>query len=126
MKTPSHRLKLMPRFVGPFKIVKRIGQVAYELELPAQMKVHDVFHVSLLKRYHSNGSQPPPPFVYQDNMEEYAVERILAHRDIRSGRSKKQEFLVKWVGYPSENNTWEPAAGLKNCKAELQKYWSSI
>jgi hypothetical protein len=45
------RGKLSPRFIGPFKIVERKGEVAYQLELPAQLSgVHDVFHVSQLKK----------------------------------------------------------------------------
>jgi hypothetical protein len=44
--------KLAPRYVGPFKIVDRRGEVAYQLELPPQLSdVHDVFHVSQLKKY---------------------------------------------------------------------------
>jgi hypothetical protein len=43
--------KLAPRYVGPFKIVDRRGEVAYQLELPPQLSdVHDVFHVSQLKK----------------------------------------------------------------------------
>jgi hypothetical protein len=43
--------KLAPRYVGPFKIVDRRGEVAYKLELPPQLSdVHDVFHVSQLKK----------------------------------------------------------------------------
>jgi hypothetical protein len=43
--------KLAPRYVGPFKIIDRKGEVAYQLELPPQLSdVHDVFHVSQLKK----------------------------------------------------------------------------
>jgi hypothetical protein len=43
--------KLAPRYVGPFKIIVRKGEVAYQLELPPQLsEVHDVFHVSQLKK----------------------------------------------------------------------------
>jgi hypothetical protein len=44
--------KLAPRYVDPFKIIDRKGEVAYQLELPPQLSdVHDVFHVSQLKKY---------------------------------------------------------------------------
>jgi hypothetical protein len=43
--------KLSPRFIGPYKILKRVGEVAYQLELPDQLvDVHDIFHVSQLKK----------------------------------------------------------------------------
>jgi hypothetical protein len=44
--------KLAPRYVGPFKVLKRYGEVAYQLELPKSLSgVHDVFYVSQLKKY---------------------------------------------------------------------------
>ena len=44
--------KLSPRYIGPFEITERIGKVAYKLALPSELStVHNVFHVSMLKRY---------------------------------------------------------------------------
>jgi hypothetical protein len=43
--------KLTPRFCGPFEILARIGPVAYQLALQANLRIHNVFHVSLLKKY---------------------------------------------------------------------------
>jgi hypothetical protein len=43
--------RLAPRYYGPFEILDRVGHVAYRLALPPTMKAHNVFHVSLLKKY---------------------------------------------------------------------------
>ena len=53
--------KLIPRFIGPYEILERIGLVAYQLALPPKLaKLHDVFHVSMLWRYCSDGSHILP------------------------------------------------------------------
>ena len=44
--------KLNPRFIGPFRILERIGPMAYRLELPPKLsRIHNIFHVSMLKKY---------------------------------------------------------------------------
>ena len=49
--------KLSPRFIGPFEILERIGEVAYRLALPPQLsRVHDVYHVSMLRKYEPDPS----------------------------------------------------------------------
>ncbi|BDA51672.1 Transposon Tf2-9 polyprotein [Coccomyxa sp. Obi] len=76
--------KLMPRYIGPYKVVKRIGATSYELELAANMRIHDVFHVSLLKPYvPGRGIHPPPPQLTSDGTVEFEVDRILKHEDRR-------------------------------------------
>ena len=124
---------LLPRFVGPHRVHKRVGQVAYELELPASMRIHDVFHVSLLRPYKADGRyQPPPATLMFDGSTEFNVERILQHRDKAGGRADgrkkadKQEYLVRWAAYGPEHDTWEPAAGLLNARAKVNEYWASI
>ena len=53
--------KLAPKWVGPFTISERVGPLGYRLNLPANMKVHDVFHVYYLKPYRTDGRVQPPP-----------------------------------------------------------------
>ena len=53
--------KLSPRFIGPYEILERVGLVTYRLELPLELaKLHDVFHVSMLRRYRSDESHILP------------------------------------------------------------------
>ena len=71
LQLASHECKkLKPRFVGPFKVVKQVGAVSYKLELPTTIKVHPVFHVSLLKVYNGTPLPPPAPIIV-DGEEEY-------------------------------------------------------
>jgi Chromo (CHRromatin Organisation MOdifier) domain len=119
--------KLLPRWVGPFQVANRVGTQAYELILLARWKIHDVFHVSVLERYRTDGSvQPPPPAELLGDEEEYEVEQILEHRRTRGRGPNAFEYLVKWTGQSSEHNTWEPYAHLANAPNVLKSYWKSV
>ncbi len=51
----SKKGKLSPRFIGPYEVIDCVGPVAYRLALPPELdKIHNVFHVSMLKRHKSN------------------------------------------------------------------------
>ena len=122
--------KLLPRWIGPFKVTEVINSVAYRLGLPAALgKIHDVFHVSLLKRFlRDNGRQqrmpPPPPLMEDAEGAVYEVERILDHREVRSGSRVKMEYKVRWRGYTEEHDTWEPEKNLvAGVEQMLQAYW---
>ena len=101
--------------------MNKIGSQAYELELPQTMKMDDVFHVSLLKAYHEEGThQPPPVTILMDGEQEHEVQQILDHRQ---EDRKSKSYLVRWTGYGSEHDTWEPEAALQNCRTTVQAYW---
>ena len=111
LKFPHQKTKINLKCYGPFKIIKAISSVAYQLQLPASWNIHPVFHASLLSPYSEttshgpNFTRPPPDLI--NGEEEYEVEQIKAHR--RKGRSKKLQYLIKWKGYPESDNTWEDA-----------------
>ena len=89
--------KLLPKWLGPFRILAKVGKVAYRLQMPKGMKIHPVFHVSLLKPYKSSGRvQPPMPEYEADDESIYEVESILDHRITSRG---KKEYKVKWAFY---------------------------
>ena len=74
--------KFMPLWIGPFKIVRKVEETAYELELAAHMKMHDVFHVSLLKPYNAakHGVVPVPPTLTLGKQQEFEVQSVLGER----------------------------------------------
>jgi hypothetical protein len=79
--------KLFTKWVGPFEVTEQIGKVAYKLDLPPNLKMHNVFHVQLLKKYRDNGKvQPLPPPIEIDDSLEYEVERVLRHRKVKRGK----------------------------------------
>jgi hypothetical protein len=122
-KVRGNTSKLTPKFWGPFRILRKVGPVAYQLDLPSSLKVHKVFHVSLLKQYHEGMriGAPPPPIVFDDCVE-YEVEAIMDHREPRTKRGKRM-FLIKWLGYGHESNSWEPELNLGNASEYLKEYW---
>jgi hypothetical protein len=110
--------KLMHRYFGPFEVVSKVGPAAYELKIPANMQMHDVFHVSLLKLYKRRGDQltVPPPALLPDGGTEFEVEAIIDHRVANSA----SQFLVRWKG--SDANSWLDESELSNCRDLLSDY----
>ena len=101
--------KLNPKFCGPFKIVEKITDVTFRLDLSEPMKargIHDAFHVNLLKPFKEDNfdryEKPLPPVFIENGDEHYEVDKILATKKIRG----KQHYLVHWRGYPDSENSW--------------------
>ena len=97
--------KFKDKFVGPFVVQQRIGEVAYRLDLSscaALRSVHPVFHVSLLRQWRSNGLRSTALPVDIDDEVEFEVHRIKAHRLHRN----ELQFLTSFVGFDSSEDMW--------------------
>jgi hypothetical protein len=103
--------KLNPRYIGPYEILEKVGEVAYRLALPPVLsEVHDVFHVSMLKRYVGNPSHILEPVQLQVEkdltFEEYPV-RIVDKKDQVLRKRVIPYVKVQWNNHSEREATWE-------------------
>ena len=109
--------KLAPRYIGPFRILARRGLVAYQLELPPQFShIHDVFHVSQLRRFFKDPEREVDAELIkvQDDLtyKEHPI-RILEEAE-RQTRQKVTKFLkVQWSNHTKDEATWEREDNLR-------------
>ena len=115
--------KLSNQRTGPFTIKRKVGNLAYELDLPPRIKIHPVVSVSQLEPkqpgddpFNRTAYTEPPP-VEGDS---YEVEAILAKRVNRS--TKKTQYLVKWLGYGPTHNAWYDADDLRQAKDLVDEF----
>ncbi|KAL0161859.1 hypothetical protein M9458_041255, partial [Cirrhinus mrigala] len=108
LRLPCRKLSL--RYIGPFKILRQINDVTFQLQLPPRYRIHPTFHVSLLKPYFPSATEspgaeagPPSPEVL-DQPSTYTVHQIL---DLRR-RGGHLEYLIDWEGYGPEERCWVP------------------
>ena len=122
IRTTRPTEKLDHKRIGPYEIIERINEVAYRLELPSSMKIHNVFHVSLLEPYNINPFPgrlvPAPPPVEVDNVLEYEVEEIMDSKRSR----RKLYYLVHWKGFDVQERTWEPVENLTNARELIKEF----
>lgn len=102
--------KLARRYYGPFKVLARIGQVAYRLELPVGSRIHNVFYVSLLRPFVSGDGASDvgvlPSEFFGDRPVVYPV-RVLERRMLWQGDQPREHVLVRWSD-GTDSPTWEP------------------
>ena len=105
--------------IGPYQIKRKLGPVTFEIELPEGMNIYPVFHKSLLEKA-PLGAKPAPIAIHEESQDPiYDVERLVGYRP---GKGKKQEeYLVKWLGYGEEDNTWEPRRNIS--RDIIDEYW---
>ena len=134
IRTKRPTKKLAPKFYGPFKILEKIGTRSYRLELDQRWRIHNVFHISLLEPYKSSSDpqrtqlRPQPEEI--EGEKEFEVERII-RSEVRETRkrvkgrariTKKLYYLVKWVGYPDDECTWEPGKHLTHASEYIEDF----
>jgi transposase InsO family protein len=111
--------KLADKFLGPFKILARIGPNAYKLDLPPKYgRLHHTFHVSLLEAYRQRDGCDPPEPQDIDGEEEWEVDKILDEK--RS--AGKRYFYIRWKGFSEAHDSWEPESNLLHAREAIATF----
>ena len=120
IQTKCPATKLDHTKLGPFRIKKKLRPDVYELQLPDSMKIHPVFHATILKPVHPSIpiATHVPTLEVDNNNKEYDVEKVLQSQ-LENG---KLQYLVKWKGYGMNDNIWEPASQFTSKKV-LQDFY---
>nr|GMD76747.1 Transposon Tf2-2 polyprotein [Ipomoea batatas] len=119
---------LVRKYEGPFPIIGKVGNVSYRLDLPSSLKIHPVFHVSMLKPYHKDMEDPnrgiserAPPVVTKSFDRD--IEEVLASKVVRKrGVPPQMHYLIKWKGLPESEASWEPEEDLWQFQRQLEAY----
>ena len=108
--TAASPSKLGPRYFGPYQVIEWLGTVAYRLQLPPKARIHNVFHVALLKKYEGDphASIMPLPAILRGRVVPTRSQVVRAR--LNRGR---WELLVQWAGCSPVDATWEPIADFK-------------
>jgi hypothetical protein len=111
----EHCQKLAPKFYGPYIVLKRVGQVAYQLALPSQSKLHHVFHVSCLKKVIGTKCriQTNLPELAEEGSIWIQPEAVLDQRERHLRQRTIKEVLLQWKDMTPVDATWEPTTILQ-------------
>eukprot|EP00253_Pinus_taeda_P006608 PITA_06608 len=114
--------KLAPRYFGPFQVLARVGSVAYQLALPSHIRIHNVFHVSMLNKY----VYDPKHVIKWQNIRvepegEVLVEplSILDRREVQLRKRVITQIKVQWQHYGPKEATWEDEELFRKAYPEL-------
>lgn len=104
-------LKLRSKFYGPFKVIEKVGQVAYRLQLPNDATIHPVFHVSQLKKHLGKRAIPMPnlPSVGPEGQIKTQPTAVLQRRMMPRNGVAVTQWLILWENLGPADATWEDA-----------------
>ena len=129
--------KLTQQYVGPFRIVEKVGRFAYRLDILPDWRIHPVFSVAQLEP-----APPPaedlfgrpfpsnPPLVFvegnTDKVKSFEIERRLNKRQIKKGKGRAIEYLVRWKKYSPKWDRWYNVKELDNAAALVDNYEAAL
>ena len=121
--------KLAVKFKGPYTSQRIKSSTAYRLDLRGTLKVHPTFHVSQLKPFKESDDYPRVINVerpgaieeFEDGSKTLAMEKIIGKKTIKG----KPYYKIRWQGYDSSEDTWEPPSSLKNVQHLVDEYNTS-
>lgn len=129
--------KLTQQYAGPFKVLAKVGRLAYKLKIPTHWTIHPVFSIAQLEPCPPPEDDPfkrsrpdHPSHVHVDgdtpNYLSYEIERLLNKRIIKKGRGMTTQYLVRWRGYGPEWDKWFSVNNLDNAKDLIKDYEEAI
>lgn len=133
----KHNNKVSQRQLGPFKIIRKVSPLAYELDLPQQQgagaRLHPVISIQHLRPGHLHDdpfertAKPPGPVEYgsdsdNGNEQSWELERVVDERVRRLKKGSRKEYLVRWKGFGAEHDSWMKENELNNAQ-ELLGDW---
>ena len=117
--------KLNMRYYGPFQVIEKMSEVSYRLQLPDSWRIHNAFHVSLLRPF--VGEVPTEmvdePQLEVEELDEVLIpEHVVAHKERKVRGKVMRRYLVKFQNYPAMDAKWMEEGDLADSPQLLQLY----
>jgi hypothetical protein len=121
--------KFLGPYAGPFKMLEKKFPDIYKLELLENLRVHPIFHVSLLKQVshdasrpnREHNSRPPPNFIH--NEPEFEVKVVFKSRQLKG---REWEYLVKWKGYHPIEASWVNESDMEHAQEAMKEFHNRL
>jgi len=117
--------KFLGPYAGPFKVLEKKFSDTYKLELPENLKVHPIFHVSFFKPVARDASRPdqehnsrPPPDLVHNELE-FEMEAVLKSKQLRG---RERDYLVKWKGYHPIKAYWVNESDMEHAQEAIEEF----